>query len=183
MEKSIDLQTFDDDVPRNRGKGSIAESKGKEEFDNDRYELARVGKQQVLKVCALARDFMPRLISSAPLRTGKHDWSFMWVDVHMGDSARVSLIAEIEIFAKTFEGSFLLDSGSKCHHRSRQVRTLTDLFPLVAGLLVSYTASYLYGSAISQYLFALVSWQVQFLQQVASTIGYPCSLLGRIKDS
>jgi choline transport protein len=49
MEKSIDLQTFDDDIVRARGKGSVAESKG-QDFDRDRYELARVGKQQVLKV-------------------------------------------------------------------------------------------------------------------------------------
>ncbi|KAJ4362981.1 hypothetical protein N0V83_010098 [Neocucurbitaria cava] len=47
MEKRIDLQTFDDDL-RARNKGSISESKG-QDFDKDRYELARVGKQQVLK--------------------------------------------------------------------------------------------------------------------------------------
>jgi hypothetical protein len=53
MEKSIDLQTFDDNVLRARGRGSVSESKG-HDFDRDRYELARVGKQQVLKVgCAL----------------------------------------------------------------------------------------------------------------------------------
>jgi choline transport protein len=51
MEKRIDLQTFDDDIVRARGNGSISEAKGKQEFDKDRYELARVGKQQVLKVC------------------------------------------------------------------------------------------------------------------------------------
>ena len=49
MEKRIDLQAFDDDVLRTRAKGSVSESKG-QAFDNDRYELARVGKQQVLKV-------------------------------------------------------------------------------------------------------------------------------------
>lgn len=51
MEKHIDLQSFDDDVLRARNNGSISEAKGKQEFDRDRYELARVGKQQVLKVC------------------------------------------------------------------------------------------------------------------------------------
>lgn len=52
MEKQIDLQTFDRDVLRNRtGKDSLSEAKG-QEFDRDRYELARVGKEQVLKVCA-----------------------------------------------------------------------------------------------------------------------------------
>jgi len=50
MEKRIDLQAFDDDVLRARRKGSVSESKG-QDFDRDRYELARVGKQQVLKVC------------------------------------------------------------------------------------------------------------------------------------
>lgn len=50
MEKHIDLQDFDDDVIRARRVGSVAESKGKD-FDQDRYELARVGKKQVLKVC------------------------------------------------------------------------------------------------------------------------------------
>jgi hypothetical protein len=49
MEKRIDLQTFGDDALRARGKDSISESKG-QEFDRDRYELARVGKEQVLKV-------------------------------------------------------------------------------------------------------------------------------------
>jgi hypothetical protein len=49
MEKHIDLQTFDDDNLRNRGKTSISDVKG-QEFDRDRYELARVGKEQVLKV-------------------------------------------------------------------------------------------------------------------------------------
>ncbi|KAJ4313023.1 hypothetical protein N0V94_007150 [Neodidymelliopsis sp. IMI 364377] len=48
MEKHIDLQTFDDDNLRNRGKTSISDVKG-QEFDRDRYELARVGKEQVLK--------------------------------------------------------------------------------------------------------------------------------------
>jgi len=50
MEKRIELQTFDDDALRARGNASILESKGKQEFDRDRYELAKAGKQQVLKV-------------------------------------------------------------------------------------------------------------------------------------
>ncbi|KAF1361234.1 amino acid transporter [Lizonia empirigonia] len=48
MEKQIDLQTFGGEVLRNRGKDSISDVKG-QEFDRDRYELARVGKEQVLK--------------------------------------------------------------------------------------------------------------------------------------
>ncbi|UPX20732.1 uncharacterized protein EKO05_0010955 [Ascochyta rabiei] len=48
MEKHIDLQSFDGDILRNRGKDSISDAKG-QEFDRDRYELARVGKEQVLK--------------------------------------------------------------------------------------------------------------------------------------
>ncbi|KAF2824244.1 amino acid transporter [Ophiobolus disseminans] len=48
MEKRIDLQSFDEDGLRTRGKGSVSGSKG-QDFDRDRYELARVGKQQVLK--------------------------------------------------------------------------------------------------------------------------------------
>jgi choline transport protein len=51
MEKNIDLQTFDDDHLGARRKGSISEAKGAQDFDRDRYELARVGKEQVLKVC------------------------------------------------------------------------------------------------------------------------------------
>jgi len=51
MEKHIGLQTFDRDALRNRaGKDSLSEAKG-QEFDRDRYELAKVGKEQVLKVC------------------------------------------------------------------------------------------------------------------------------------
>jgi choline transport protein len=52
MEKGIDLRTLNDDVLRARDRGSISESKA-QNFDNDRYELARVGKKQVLKVCSL----------------------------------------------------------------------------------------------------------------------------------
>ncbi|KAG9191682.1 hypothetical protein G6011_10416 [Alternaria panax] len=48
MEKHIDLQTFDDEILRQRGRGSISEGKG-QQFDRDKYELARVGKKQVLK--------------------------------------------------------------------------------------------------------------------------------------
>ncbi|KAH8728986.1 amino acid/polyamine transporter I [Phaeosphaeriaceae sp. PMI808] len=48
MEKGIDLKSFDGEVFRSRGKGSVSESK-RQEFDQDRYDLARVGKQQVLK--------------------------------------------------------------------------------------------------------------------------------------
>jgi choline transport protein len=50
MEKNIDLQTFEDDNLRARRRGSISEAKGAQDFDRDRYELARVGKEQVLKV-------------------------------------------------------------------------------------------------------------------------------------
>lgn len=51
MEKHVELQNFDSDMLRNRrDKDSISDVKG-QEFDRDRYELARVGKEQVLKVC------------------------------------------------------------------------------------------------------------------------------------
>lgn len=51
MEKHVELQTFEGDMLRNRrDKDSISDAKG-HEFDRDRYELARVGKEQVLKVC------------------------------------------------------------------------------------------------------------------------------------
>lgn len=50
MEKTIDLQTFDDDVLRQRAKNSVSEAKGASDFDRDKYELARAGKKQVLKV-------------------------------------------------------------------------------------------------------------------------------------
>ncbi|KAH6611948.1 amino acid/polyamine transporter I [Boeremia exigua] len=49
MEKHIELQTFGGDALRNRhDKDSLSDVKG-QEFDRDRYELARVGKEQVLK--------------------------------------------------------------------------------------------------------------------------------------
>jgi hypothetical protein len=47
MEKTMDLQTLDDELRHRRL--SASEAKGGE-FDRDRYELARAGKQQVLKV-------------------------------------------------------------------------------------------------------------------------------------
>ncbi|KAF2637584.1 amino acid transporter [Massarina eburnea CBS 473.64] len=48
MEKTIDLQTMDDEF-RQRAKSSVSEAKGINDFDRDRYELARAGKEQVLK--------------------------------------------------------------------------------------------------------------------------------------
>jgi choline transport protein len=51
MEKGIDLQTMGEDAIRNRARGSMSEAKG-QEWDQDRYELARVGKKEVLKVGA-----------------------------------------------------------------------------------------------------------------------------------
>ena len=51
MEKHVELADFNNDGLRNRrDKDSISEAKGAD-FDRDRYELARVGKEQVLKVC------------------------------------------------------------------------------------------------------------------------------------
>lgn len=53
MEKQIHLQNFDDEgVLRPRERHLVSGSKG-QEFDRDRYELARVGKEQVLKVNGL----------------------------------------------------------------------------------------------------------------------------------
>lgn len=52
MEKVIDMRAFDDEVLRNRGGGSVSDAKGFTDFDRDRYELARAGKKQVLKVCS-----------------------------------------------------------------------------------------------------------------------------------
>jgi choline transport protein len=54
MEKNIDLQSFDDDGLRARGKGSMSETQ-KQEF-RDRLDLARVGKQQVLKASSAEQD-------------------------------------------------------------------------------------------------------------------------------
>ena len=92
MEKHIDLQTFnDDDGPRARVNGSMSEAKGKG-FDKDRYELARAGKQQVLKVRSplLARSCLSELTMAASLWLGQYDRSFVWSYVHLGKSTRVS---------------------------------------------------------------------------------------------
>lgn len=70
MEKHIDLQTFGDDTVRARGNGSLSESKSKQDFDQDRYELARVGKQQVLKVSPAPWIHDHQLTMSASLRAG-----------------------------------------------------------------------------------------------------------------
>jgi choline transport protein len=50
MEKAFELQTLDEEVLHFRGQRSVSESKMASDFDRDRYELARAGKQQVLKV-------------------------------------------------------------------------------------------------------------------------------------
>jgi choline transport protein len=51
MEKVVELQTLDEEVLQFRSQRSLSESKMVGDFDRDRYELARAGKQQVLKVC------------------------------------------------------------------------------------------------------------------------------------
>jgi choline transport protein len=61
MEKNIDLQSFDDDGLRARGKGSISETQ-KQEY-RDRLDLARVGKQQVLKVSNAEQESIQSLTS------------------------------------------------------------------------------------------------------------------------
>jgi len=51
MDKMIEFQTLNDEGVHQRARvGSVSEIKAAS-FDRDRYELARVGKQQVLKVC------------------------------------------------------------------------------------------------------------------------------------
>jgi choline transport protein len=55
MDKTVELRTLDDEVLHHRGKGSIAESKPPTDFDRDRYDLARVGKKQVLKASVLEK--------------------------------------------------------------------------------------------------------------------------------
>lgn len=59
MEKHIELRTVDGDMMRLRhDKDSVSDAKG-QEFDRDRYELARVGKEQVLKVRTHQRQDIP----------------------------------------------------------------------------------------------------------------------------
>ena len=122
MEKSIDLQTFDDDLLRARAKGSISESKG-QDFDRDRYELARAGKEQVLKVCVfLATMESPELIDPASLRTREHDRSFVRFNVYLGEPAGVSFLVRSECSAKIHTAYSRLASRSKCEALSPQIR-------------------------------------------------------------
>lgn len=89
MEKRIDLQNFDDDILRPRGRGRLSESKGRE-FDRDRYELARVGKEQVLKVNGSSefRNFVLTVL--ATFWVAFDDGSLLWTDVYLGNLACVS---------------------------------------------------------------------------------------------
>lgn len=48
MEKTVELQALEDEVLHRRGR--TASDPKAASFDRDRYELARAGKQQVLKV-------------------------------------------------------------------------------------------------------------------------------------
>ncbi|KNG52136.1 amino acid permease [Stemphylium lycopersici] len=86
MEKRIDLQNFDDDILRPRGRGRLSESKGRE-FDRDRYELARVGKEQVLKVNGSSefRNFVLTVL--ATFWVAFDDGSLLWTDVYLGNLA------------------------------------------------------------------------------------------------
>jgi hypothetical protein len=93
MEKTVELHALDDEVLDHRRKSSVP-SKPASDFDRDRYELARAGKQQVLKVslsntCRLSR----RLITNAAsIRSSEHDRIIMRIDVHLGDIASVGPI-------------------------------------------------------------------------------------------
>ncbi|KAF2111168.1 amino acid permease-like protein [Lophiotrema nucula] len=49
MEKTVELQTLDDELTHRRMDTSISDSKPGKDFDRDQYDLARVGKNQVLK--------------------------------------------------------------------------------------------------------------------------------------
>jgi hypothetical protein len=91
MEKGIDLRSLNNDVHRARDRGSILDSKG-QEFDHDKYELARVGKKQVLKVRSLYWRGFLRLTDVASLWTGEHDGALVRLDVYLGKSIGVSLI-------------------------------------------------------------------------------------------
>jgi hypothetical protein len=85
---------------------------------------------------------------TAPLWTGEHDWSLLWVDVYMGEFTCVSCAPWI------------------C--------SSSDILT-VAALLVSFTAFSSYGSAIFLSSSVLASLQVQFQPLVGNTIGYLCS--------
>lgn len=70
MEKRIGLQNLDNDILRARDRRLVvAETKG-HDFDRDRYELARVGKEQVLKVS------FGRTYSSAFVHTWRGEGTF-----------------------------------------------------------------------------------------------------------
>ncbi|KAF1913212.1 amino acid/polyamine transporter I [Ampelomyces quisqualis] len=85
MEKGgIDLQTLGNDAIRARRRESISESKG-QDFDQDRYELARVGKQQVLKVRHSQSALCLSLIMVAALWIGEHDGAFVRPNVYLGN--------------------------------------------------------------------------------------------------
>lgn len=96
MEKHIELQDFGGDMLRNRrDKDSISDVKG-QEFDRDRYELARVGKEQVLKVCTHPAMGRHKLTVTAPIWPGVYDRTFLWIDVHMGKFTCVSPASNLD---------------------------------------------------------------------------------------
>ena len=58
MEKAIDLSVFDG-IDGMRTRGSVSGPIKPNDFDRDKYELARVGKEQVLKVCIIHKMISP----------------------------------------------------------------------------------------------------------------------------
>jgi choline transport protein len=56
MEKTVELRALEDEVIHRRGR-TVSDPKAAS-FDRDRYELARAGKQQVLKVSGT----LPRIL-------------------------------------------------------------------------------------------------------------------------
>jgi hypothetical protein len=88
MEKVLEFQTLDDDGVHHRGGGSLSEAKPVS-FDRDSYELARVGKEQVLKVSALLHHKRHGLTIPASLWVGEHDRIVLRAYVHLGEHISV----------------------------------------------------------------------------------------------
>lgn len=96
MEKSIDLQTFDDEF-RQRVKSSASDAKAMNGFDRDKYELARAGKEQVLKASEQTPTLREAemLTTTATLRLGFHDRIILWSYVHLGKHISVGFASHI----------------------------------------------------------------------------------------
>lgn len=97
MEKAIELGVFNRTYGH-RVKNSVSEPIKPSDFDRDKYELARVGKEQVLKVSYSRPTVFESADIAASFWLGVHDRPVVRTHVHMGKHSSVRVLRSPPVF-------------------------------------------------------------------------------------